>query len=453
MSRRPSARVMLVGQVIVDVLTAERDGDWHIRLGGIAHAARGMAAIGCPFGIGYFAPDYLDASVEQHAEDLGAVGVWKVGSVTGAPNVLIVREPRECGPQGYELLLRSEAQTSFDAHRLSRALESEQWTDVLAFPGGFDDGTLFGVVAEHQAAVHVDASVAPQDWASFGRLRKAADTLIMSTSSPIFRQVFGSDPSALRAAAKQAGAKSLLLKENRGGTRYFGLGRGQDVVQVPAQPRRIVHSVGVGDCFDAVFVGLRGVLPAQQALAYASCISAEYATTTSVDGFIHAAQSWQRVRPEDVAGMRGVALAWEDRAACNIYVAGPDFRRVDTSPIKRLASALAYHNFTPRLPVQEVGELPREASPERRAEVYRADLAILDGCAMVVGVLLFDDPGTLVEIGMALERGMPVIVYDPYGIAENPFVTEGVRLVSGDLDEIIVCVFEEAQEWRRARAS
>jgi hypothetical protein len=63
---------------------------------------------------------------------------------------------------------------------------------------------------------------------------------------------------------------------------------------------------------------------------------------------------------------------------------------------------------------------------------------------------LYEDPGTMIEIGMAIERRMPVIVYDPYRRAENLMLTQLPDRVSSDLDVVISAVFKYAA---RAAAS
>jgi nucleoside 2-deoxyribosyltransferase len=75
---------------------------------------------------------------------------------------------------------------------------------------------------------------------------------------------------------------------------------------------------------------------------------------------------------------------------------------------------------------------------------------MLDDCKLLLAVLLYDDPGTLIEIGLALERQMPVLVYDPYGRATNLMLTQLPSVVSADLDVIIAGVFTNA--WRALNA-
>jgi nucleoside 2-deoxyribosyltransferase len=68
----------------------------------------------------------------------------------------------------------------------------------------------------------------------------------------------------------------------------------------------------------------------------------------------------------------------------------------------------------------------------------------------MLAVMLFDDPGTLIEIGMAIQRGMPLIVYDPYRRADNLMLTQLPDLVSDSLDEIMTAVFKHAARKRTA---
>lgn len=234
-----------------------------------------------------------------------------------------------------------------------------------------------------------------------------------------------------------------MLKENRGGTRFF---RDGVMVSTPAQLRPIQHSVGVGDCFDAIFVALRLRMPERMALAFASCIAAEYASTTFPDIFRDESQAWLQVPGDEIEKLAGVSLAWELRQSLNVYVAAPDFDFVDTKPIDQLCECLKYHNFSPRRPVEENGQMGIDASKTRRQMLCSRDLLILDECKIVVGVLLYDDPGTLIEIGIAIARGLPVVVYDPYNRASNLMLTELPYSVSNDLDVIISAVFECASK-------
>jgi hypothetical protein len=71
-------------------------------------------------------------------------------------------------------------------------------------------------------------------------------------------------------------------------------------------------------------------------------------------------------------------------------------------------------------------------------------MQLLDECQLMVAVFLYEDPGTLVEIGIACERNMPVVVYDPYRRARNLMLIQLPALVSASLDEVVSAVFRHA---------
>src|SRR5205085_11772199 len=128
--------------------------------------------------------------------------------------------------------------------------------------------------------------------------------------------------------------------------------------------------------------------------------------------------------------MPDVFLPWELRQTLNIYIAAPDFTFINTSHIDELENALRYHNFVPHRPIKENGQMEENASKQRKQELVTNDLELMDQCFLMIAVLLYDDPGTLIEIGFAKAKEIPVIVYDPYKSATNCMLTELPDLVS-----------------------
>ncbi len=264
--------------------------------------------------------------------------------------------------------------------------------------------------------------------------------MFASTSSSIFLSDCQGNVGALRERLMRSSV-SLVLKENRGGTRYWS---SDQQLSVGAHVRSVVHSVGVGDCFDVVFTHMRRGCGEKAALAYASLIAAEYASTTFVDDFRSAVQRCLQLSPDEVTDLPGISLPWESRRSVNIYVAGPDFDYVDRRAIELTAAALSYHNFTPRRPVVENGQITRESTKAQRRAAFLADTDLMGQCQIMVAVLPFDDPGTLIEIGMATAAGMPVVVYDPLGRATNVMLTEAPSEMTTRLDDVVGAVFREA---------
>jgi nucleoside 2-deoxyribosyltransferase len=354
---------------------------------------------------------------------------------------MLVAEARETGPQGYEYLLRENHECIMQLNGISL---DDSVSDYVVFPGGFDLGGVLSLIKGSRSSVHVDANFEASLIEPLLPLSRPVDTLILSTSSSLFLDHYQGKHQAIVSDVTSV-AHQLLLKENRGGSRLF---RGEEVIPAYAQPRKVVHSIGVGDCFDVVYVALRRQHGDRAALAYASCIAAEYACTTYPDLFAERAQQWLSVPPDEIADLGGTLMPWEARRQVHIYVAAPDFQDVDCRPIDAVANALTYHNFVPRRPVREAGEAEPDADENRRQSLCEADLRILGECKILLAVLLYDDPGTLIEIGIAYSRDMPVIVYDPYKRARNLMLTQVPVMVSSDLDEVVTCVFSVAAQLR-----
>ena len=433
--------VWLVGDAIVDLTLPSGTSEAKLRFGGVMHAARALYAAGVEYGIAYLAPRYVWGQFERLAAEHGAVACVCAGEVIGCPNILVIAEATEAGDQGYEFVLRDEREVVPHASVLGVLADA---ADVLVLADSISWHAITPLLPS-ESTVHVDVDVAPRELAD--GLGRPIETYMISTSADTFRSGLAGSVERLREIAASSMCARILFKENRGGARLLGPGAEGDI-DVPAHVRPIAHSVGVGDAFDALYVGLRGRYGDCGAMAYASALAAEYAASTDPEVFLPAMARTLRIPVEDIIALVGVRVPWEARAEINVYVAAPDFDWVDRGPIDAIADALRYHGFRPRLPVREAGQLPANPSRGERMRVLHADLAMLDQCQLLVAVLLFDDPGTLVEVGLAIERGMPVVVYDPHDIARNPFIHDLPQAVSSSIDVVVSSVFEQVSARR-----
>lgn len=437
--------ICIIGQIIVDVTLAAKDRPLKMRLGGIVHASRTLWALNAPYILGYIAPTYLEPAIQKYVAQHGCVEAVRIGTVDGSPNVMLINEPKEAGPQGYEYLLRDEHDCTFDLAALRGIQERHCPSDIVLFPGGFNLRNVLKILRHSSARIYSDANFEPYRLRDFKSLGRQFETLILSTSATVFQEHYKGRFKNFVDEVHGCYAHTVLLKENRGGSRFAGHVK-RKILSVPAQVRLIQHSIGVGDCFDVAFASVRRAESDRTALAYASAIAAEYASTTYPDKFKTAVEATMRIPPHDIVAMRGVVLPWESRAGINIYVAAPDFDYIDRSYIDQIVDALKYHNFTPRMPVRENGQMGKDADRARRQALCDADIRMLRECQLVVAIVLFNDPGTLIEIGMAIEAGKPVIVFDPYGRADNLILTELPSVVTADMDEVIATVFSKSAE-------
>lgn len=428
-------KICLVGDVVIDVSLKSESADLKMRLGGIIHAARGLWALNIPFSVAYIAPSYLDIQIVDYLKFHGCIEIIKIGNVIGAPYIFLIEEVKESGSQGYEFLLRNEIKIEYDSVELTN-LNQKTISDYLVISGNYD---LDKIITNINGKIHLDIANNICDLSFFEGLTKKIETLFISTSSTIFKNIYQNDFLIFSNKFKNITEK-LILKENRGGSRGIDL-KENLLINVPAQTQTILHSVGVGDVYDATYVSSYVENSFKEAMFLSSWIATEYATTTYPDDF---KQGVTRILNSDVADlikMEGISLHWEQRKKINIYIAAPDFDFVDTNAIDSLVGALEYHNFSARRPIKENGQMEKEASKSRKQELFNKDMILLDECSILVAVLLYNDPGTLIEIGLAAARNIPTIVYDPYSIATNCMLTELPCLVSSDLDQIITEVF------------
>lgn len=427
--------LLIVGEVIVDFTLTGPNEENKMRLGGIAHSARGLWALGRTFEAAVFLPRYLEAAVRKYFHELGCVRLEVMGYVEGAPNVTIIHDVRETDDQGYDFLLRDE-KTIEVVQEADRAWLN-QFEDVFLIPGQFDLAHLVSIVPN--ARLHLDVAY---DVGSIDELNAYANqihSVFISTSSKLFLDIHEEFPGTEYNAFLPLSPAVCVIKENRGGSRVYDYSTQQEY-SAPAQLGTTVNSVGVGDVYDVAFFVFsdRGC---EEAAYRASYVSSAYAQTTVPNLLRQSVERSSGLKWSTIKSLGGVALSWAARRTCDIYLAAPDFANADRWAIDKAISALEYHNFSVRRPVQENGELPSDSDIHDLKSTYREDLSLLDKCGLVFAVPTGRDPGTLVEVGYALAKGMPVVVFDPNRECANTMVIAGAHPYSTDLEECITGVY------------
>jgi nucleoside 2-deoxyribosyltransferase len=427
-----------LGELFVDFALAQAGGESSLRLGGIAHAARGLSALGVPFAVAAVCPGYLRETAEAYLRQLGCTKFIRLGKVTGAPNVIVIRDVTEIGDQGYEDLLRS----SKRVHICDVRHELQEFAAVLVFPGAFDLAQVCSMLPP-DCKLHIDVAYDVESVDELAGFGHQVDTVLISTSSNLFRRLADSTGlTRLWEAFKRLDPSSVVLKENRGGARVLITAENR-IEPIPALIGTTVNSVGVGDVFSGTYVALKEAEGPATAAWRAAQTSSAYAQTNSLKLFITYVQRSLQLSHAQMVELGGVHLPWERRQALPIYLAAPDFSHGDRKAINEALRSLEYHNFRVRRPVTENGELPPDSSVGRLLETYCKDLETLGETVLVFAVPTGRDPGTLVEMGIAIERRMPVIVYDPPAECKNTMVIAGAKCYSQSLDECLNAVFRE----------
>lgn len=430
----PSATSIIVGEVTIDFIMPSRNVEAKVRLGGIVHAARGLWAAGRTYSVGAFCPEYLVEQARKYLLEHGCEQFVLLGEVTGAPNLIAIADVQEVGHQGYEDILRDERVIS-SIGDVAPLMEFER---IVIFPGRYDLNKVFQAVGPN-ACVTLDAAYDMGE-ASLRELANGrVSRLVLSTSSELFMGLASQDVTPLLELARQVGVAHLLLKENRGGSRLFDL-RDGTVEQITATLDVTVNSVGVGDAFTAVFGCFDGTV--RDAAWRGMQVATVYSQTTWPDDLRRDVQREFRLTVDNVRQLGGVTLPWHVRPMLPIYLAAPDFSYASHREIDVALSALEYHNFRVRRPVQENGEAAPNAPLESLAPFFLKDVELLRECAAVFAIPIDRDPGALVEMGMAMEMGKPVITYDPRHENRNTMVVQGSASYSADLDISLNAVFE-----------
>lgn len=406
MNAMETVPLLLVGEIIVDFTTARPGADCKLRLGGIVHAARGLWASGMPYAVAAVCPRYLLNQARNFLKIHGCVDFIWLGEVMGAPNVIVIGDATEVSHQGYQDLLREEK--AVEIQDVANSLRI--YKEVLVFPGSFDLASVKGFFS-HEARYSFDIAYDAEDFSVLEGFVGHINAVIISTSSPLFLSKGSDDIEPMLADVRRLDPEVFLLKENRGGSRIFNIRTGESD-HVPAQLSSTVNSVGVGDVYSAVMVGF-GAGQWKEAAWRGAMAATAYSQTTYPDDFQRDVLRNRKLSFEELRDLGGTVLPWHARPHFPLYLAAPDFSYVEKPEVDRAVDALHYHNFVVRRPIEENGELPLGSDPALLQHTFRSDIALLDECKAVFAVPLARDPGTLVEMGIAIARDQPVITFDP----------------------------------------
>lgn len=437
--------VLVVGEIVVDYTLPRNGEECKLRLGGVVHAARGLWAAGQAYAVAVYCPQYLAADAEKFLLAHGCTQFILLGDIVGAPNVILIGDETEVSHQGYEDLLRVDKR----AVPVTPPPDISQYQNIVVFPGKFEVQSLLGI-SSPQARFTFDIAYDVEDLSVLAPFRGRTKAVVISTSSPLFNKLGKDDVNPLIEAVAALSPEVFLLKENRGGSRLFDLTNG-NVEHIPATLSETVNSVGVGDVYTAVMVSFATC--GWIAAAWRGCqVATAYSHTTYPDDFRSIVQGELQLSLDELRGLGGTILPWHARQNFSIYLAGPDFSYVDRTELVRAIESLKYHNFKVRRPIEENGELTLPANQANILRTYHKDYELLKECDLVFAVPLYRDPGTLVEIGMALALGKPVMTFDPHSENNNTMVMGGSVVYSPSLGDCLNGTFDSLaklpRRWR-----
>ncbi len=425
--------VLIIGEVFIDThLDIIDENGPLVRLGGIFHSARAFSSLGLNYALAYYAPDYLDEDINYWSLYLNTKGCHKLGNINRAPNVMLVNESKEAGDQGYYNIIKDQAEY-VDIDDIENIINIVNPTDIMLFPGRYDSTKVLKGLCSFDGRVHIDFHYDSEN--ILNNINRKIETVILSTSSTFYKECCNGDLNCLIDYFHDHSVTQFLVKENRGGSFCYLLAE-KAVYESASYYVPTMHSVGVGDVYNSIFISSLFRDDLAKKMRLAALCAAKYAETMSYEKYQENAQLvYENI--DELSGLVGIRLPWKDRKKINIYMAAPDFSDVNTELLDRLNDCLIYHNFTPRLPIRENGLVTKVLNGEDEIKIYQADISLLNDCDLLITVLLYNDPGTLVELGMFKQAGKPTIIYDPYNYCNNMFVRHTPDYLCKTISEVI----------------
>lgn len=434
-------KILIIGEIYVDQhLDIKENGFSISRIGGIFHAARSCDALNIEYALAYYAPSYLQKDVEKFGIDiLKASNVFCVGTVDKAPNVMLIGQSDESGKQLYENILCE--QTEYICKlSLFQALDNFAPTDVVIFPGRYGNAKILSELSDFEGKIHIDMNYDCDDILGLDTIK--IQTVFLSTSSTSFEKYFKeiSYDNLIDYFSKK-NVCQILIKENRGGSWLYDF-KEKASYEAPAYVGKTIHSVGVGDVYDIAYISEVGGDNIAYNMTLASWISALYAQTLQQEEFKRNTELIV-LCTEDFLEMEGIRVPWNKRSSYPIYMAAPDFDYINTEKLDILVNSLLYHNFKPRRPIKENGQANKEMDISEESVIFAKDMELLSECKLMIATLLYNDQGTLVEIGNYQANGKPIILYDPYMKLENMFLKYSCTHYCNKMSQVIDAVFIE----------
>ncbi len=429
--------ILVIGEVFIDThLDIIYNNAPLVRLGGIFHSVRAFSAIGAKYALAYFAPNYLDNDINYYSCKLNTKGCYKLGSIDRAPNVMLISESKEICYQGYCNINKDQAVFKETQDILS-VIEKINPTDILLYPGRYNMKNILAKLNNFNGKIHIDFHYDSENILDYSVAK--IETAILSTSSSLFKNECKESLAEILAYFKNSDVNTVLVKENRGGSYSYSIKK-QQLYESPAYYVKTMHSVGVGDVYNSIYITGYIKNDHQKNMRLAAYCAAKYAETMDFDKFKNNIQD-ALSNKGNILSLEGVRLSWEERKNKNIYLAAPDFPTINTDLLTSLSKCLTYHNFKPRLPIRENGFVKNSMKQEDKFEIYNKDIKLLHECDLLIAVLLYNDPGTLVELGMFKQMKKPTIIYDPYHLCTNMFVRFTPKHLCDSIDEVIAATY------------
>jgi len=274
--------VLVIGEVFIDThLDIIDENGPLVRLGGIFHSARAFASLGQNYALAYYAPDYLDDDINRWSFYLHTKGCYKLGCINKTPNVMLINESKEAGDQGYYNIIKDQAEFT-DIEAIENILSIVNPSDILIFPGRYDTAKLLKSLNGFIGKVHIDFHYDSENLSE--SICREIETIILSTSSEFFKTTCRGTVDGLVEYFGKRNIHQFLVKENRGGS-FCYIPSIEEQYEAPSYYVPTMHSVGVGDVYNAIFISAIYGTDITKRMRFAALCAAKYAETMSYDKY------------------------------------------------------------------------------------------------------------------------------------------------------------------------
>lgn len=389
----PKFDLVVFGHITRDELTTSSLQS--IRIGGVAYAASAAAKLGYNVGLlaslNHHNPKEVIEELTNRKVDCSGIETAKTESVVykirNADEVIEQRTVR-LGPSAKDLPLP-----------LSVPRQYSQTKAALIYPVDVEKALVIArALKSDNVKVAIDIQHDVYSLVDLERLSAECDFLFGNYQN--FVELTGEQSiEEIVKSLNLVDGKVLIVKMGIRGSMVIV---GEEILKVPSFQSNFKITVGAGDTYDAVF--MTGIVNGLD--LYASAERASLAAATVIES--------TNDNPADALAdfsnttfRQRIYISPQNASKTQIYIAGHFHSLPMREYINSVASALEHIGFKTFVPHRDVGVVGRFGlSP---AEAYARDVEGLRNSQAVIAVL--DNAsrgGTFVEIGMAVERDIPV---------------------------------------------
>lgn len=199
------------------------------------------------------------------------------------------------------------------------------------------------------------------------------------------------------------GMRFTIIK--RGVKGCFIVDNKKNITSVDAYCSKPICTLGSGDVFGGIlalkFLETNNI---EQSVEAASCFAAKFIESFEVD-YSFGKKALER----ELIVRKKNTIAQQKKI--NVYLAAPFFSPEEIRWVNYMKEWLELSGMNVMSPMHENGIINEECDSNKRKEIFKSDIELLELADVVVGLLDYEDEGTCFEIGYAYKENLPIIGY------------------------------------------